>query len=68
MTDDEDIGPATMTLGAAIQVLSAVATNIGCMIGPDAAKDALRSVLGSWSENTKLILSIKAHAPKGMYQ
>lgn len=63
----KDKGQAEMTEGAVIQVFSALATNIGCMVGPEMVWKALEFILQHKQELGRSVMQMRAGAPKGVY-
>jgi acetyl-CoA acetyltransferase len=61
--NDPDIGEAKINLAAAIQVLSAVTVNIGCIAGADVAFDAVESVMAGRAEIETLIGAMRKLTP-----
>lgn len=67
MVQEENVGQVfrepAMNLEAAIQVLSAVTSNIGCIAGADVAFDALKSVLAMREPITRMIEAMQKAPP-----
>ena len=69
--DNENVGevlaPPVINLAAAIQILSAVTANIGCIAGASTAYDALRSVMAGRAELETLIGAMRKLTPSDLY-
>jgi hypothetical protein len=63
----EELAPPVINLAAAIQILSAVTANIGCIAGADVAYDALRSVMAGRAELETLIGAMRKLTPSDFY-
>jgi len=63
---DPDIGEAKINLAAAIQVLSAVTANIGCIAGADVAFDAVEAVMEGREELKTLIGAMRKLSPSDL--
>jgi hypothetical protein len=71
MVQEENIGqelaPPVINLAAAIQILSAVTANIGCVAGADVAYDAVKTVLATREQLTRMIEDMRKAFPPDYY-
>jgi len=63
----EELAPPVINLAAAIQILSAVTANIGCIAGEDVAYDAVKTVLATREQLTSMIEAVRKAVPSDFY-